>query len=72
MDVYGYEFKPIKTFYPPWNKSNQTLEQACAELGLEVSTATKISNPDEVYDFHWWEMLNKTNLLKLEEALRNG
>src|SRR3990167_3298155 len=72
MEVYGYEFKPIKTFYPPWNKSSPTVEQACAELGLEVSVKTKQTNPDEVYDFHWWELIDSKDwkFKNLEGALR--
>src|SRR3990167_5617688 len=67
MDVYGYEFKPIKIFYPPWNKSSDDLVEVCDVLGLEVSTKTKASHPDEVYDFHWWEHIGGRDLDKLEE-----
>src|SRR3990167_2109179 len=62
MDVYGYEFKPIKTFYPPWNKSNADVVAVCRSLGLEVSTKTRVSNPDEVYGFHWWEHIGGRDL----------
>lgn len=70
MDVYGYDYRPIKVFYPPWNKSSNDLIEVCDTLGLEVCTKTKVSHPDEVWDFHWFECVRQDGLDKLKEALR--
>lgn len=50
--------KPIKVFYPPWNKVSPNLINACAEFDLKVDATSG-------YQFHWWEFVNG-DLLKLE------
>ena len=70
MDVYGYEFRPLKVFYPPWNKTSPALIEACRELGLEVNTKTRQSHPGEVWDFHWWEAIYPEKLKELDWELR--
>lgn len=65
---YDYEFKPIKVFYPPWNKVSDDLHKACAECRLEVNDCVDIS---KVYNFHWWECIIKEELDRLEEVLKN-
>ena len=69
MDVYEYKFKLLKVFYPPWNKTSPALYQVCSEVGLEVSVKNRVSNPGEVYDFHWWECVNDEYFKKLVRAL---
>jgi len=66
MTGYG-RVLPIKTFYPPWNKSSTPLHVAAKSLGLEVNDST---NPQEVFGFHWWEFAGGIDLEKLEEKLK--
>ena len=62
----GYGLRSIRVFYPPWNKVSDNLRRACAEFNLKVNDSVDLA---EVYNFHWWEMIDPDNLKKLEEEL---
>lgn len=64
----GYKFRPLKVFYPPWNKVSDDVYKICSKYGLEVNTCVDES---KVYNFHWWECVKKQGLDKLENRLKN-
>ena len=61
----GYVLKPIKVFYPPWNKTSDLLVLACQEVGLELRV-------DGDYCFHWWEFIGGRNITKLVSILSDA
>ena len=42
----------ITTFFPPWNKTSQSVVWACRELGLKLSH----ERSDYAWQFHYWEV----------------
>jgi hypothetical protein len=68
-EQYKYKLRPITTFYPPWNKVNEDVYKACSDLGLVVDNRP---TGQDVYSFHWWEMVEAEQLSRLEGALRDS
>lgn len=58
--------RPLKVFYPPWNKVSKNVELACKNLGLELNVNV---NPAEIYSFHWWKFIGGIGLGDLEDVL---
>ena len=67
--------KPV-TVFPPWNRTNEQVEQICGNLGLNVSVlksgisnyVKNVGNIDErIINFHYW---NDGDTMFLERALQ--
>jgi len=63
----GYKERPIKVFFPPWNRVSQRLRDACANLKMKVDDRVG----GEVYNFHWWTFRDKKreDFKKLQSVL---
>lgn len=63
----GYTPRPIKKFYPPWNRVCPALYKVCKQYGLEVDNRVG----GEVFNFHWWEFIEKERWERLTNVLRD-
>ena len=52
-------YKPIDTFFSPWNREGENIKRACQTLGLKFC-ATKRGEWDGkmIKSFHWWAIID--------------